>query len=123
MSKCIRTIACLAALTTLGLSQARACTSLIVPTTEGSYVYGRTMEFGIPLNSEIMVTPRNYDFQGVGNDGKPGSGLSWKSKYAVTGMNALGQPIYVDGMNEKGMSGGLMNAPGTAVYQKPSATD
>lgn len=123
MRKHIRAATCLIAFSTFGLSQAQACTSLIVPTTEGSYVYGRTMEFGIPLNSEIMVTPRDYDFQGVGNDGKPGSGLSWKSKYAVTGMNALGQPIYVDGMNEKGMSGGLMNAPGTAVYQKPSATD
>lgn len=123
MRKRTRFVACLSLLQTFGLSQAHACTSLIVPTTEGSYVYGRTMEFGIPLKSEIMVSPRNYEFQGVGNDGKPGSGLNWKSKFAVTGMNALGQPIYVDGMNEKGMSGGLMNAPGTAVYQKPSQAD
>lgn len=123
MRKSFRSAACLIALSTFGFSQPQACTSLIVPTTEGSYVYGRTMEFGIPLKSEIMVTPRNYDFQGVGNDGKLGSGLGWKSKYAVTGMNALGQPIYVDGMNEKGMSGGLMNAPGTAVYQNPSPAD
>ena len=38
---------------------ANACTSLILPTTDGSYVYGRTMEFGIPLKSEMMVSPRN----------------------------------------------------------------
>ena len=99
---------------------AEACTSLIVPTTEGSYVYGRTMEFGIPLKSDIMVAPRGYAFKGVGMDGKQGSGLNWKSKYAVAGMNALGQSIVVDGMNEKGMAGGLMNAPNTAVYQKTS---
>ncbi len=100
-----------------------ACTSLIVPTTDGSYVYGRTMEFGIPLKSEMMVSPRNYEFQGVGIDGKPGSGLNWTAKYAVAGLNALGQPVVVDGMNEKGMTGGLLNAPNTAVYQKPSAAE
>lgn len=100
-----------------------ACTSLIVPTTEGSFVYGRTMEFGIPLKSDIMVVPRGYDFKGVGTDGKAGSGLNWTSKYAVAGMNALSQPLLVDGMNEKGMAGGLMNAPNTAVYQKPNAAD
>ena len=102
---------------------ANACTSLIVPTTDGSYVYGRTMEFGIPLKSEMMVSPRHYAFQGVGIDGKPGSGLNWKAKYAVAGLNALGQPIIVDGMNEKGMTGGLLNAPNTAVYQRPTENE
>lgn len=106
-----------------GTGTALGCTSLIVPTSEGSYVYGRTMEFGIPLKSELMVAPRDYEFKGVGIDGKLGSGLNWKSKYSVAGMNALGQPIVVDGMNEKGMTGGLMNAPNTAVYQKPSAAE
>lgn len=105
------------------LGDAAACTSLVVPTTEGSYVYGRTMEFGIPLKSELMVSPRNFEFSGTGVDGKAGSGLNWKAKYAVVGMNALGQPVVVDGMNEKGMTGGLMNAPGTAVYQKTSETE
>ena len=102
---------------------AKACTSLILPTTDGSYVYGRTMEFGIPLKSEMMVSPRNYEFKGVGMDGKPGSGLNWKAKYAVAGLNALGQPILVDGMNEKGMTGGLLNAPNTAVYQRPTESE
>ena len=61
MRKGARFVACLSLFPAFGLSQAHACTSLIVPTTEGSYVYGRTMEFGIPLKSEIMVTPRNYE--------------------------------------------------------------
>lgn len=116
-----------AAVVVAGLSlfapASRACTSLIVPTTEGSYVYGRTMEFGIPLKSEMLFAPREFAFQGVGIDGKPGSGLNWKSKYALVGLNALGQPFVVDGMNEKGMTGGLMNATQTAVYQKPSEAE
>ena len=116
--------ASLAAVSMLGSPlSATACTSLIVPTTDGSYVYGRTMEFGIPLKSEMMVSPRNFEFKGVGIDGKPGSGLNWKAKYAVAGLNALGQPIVVDGMNEKGMTGGLLNAPNTAVYQQPTESE
>ena len=102
---------------------ALACTSLIVPTTDGSYVYGRSMEFGIPLQSDLMMAPRNFEFKGVGIDGKPGSGLNWKSRYAVAGLNALGQPAFVDGMNEKGMTGGLLNAPNTAVYQQPTDSE
>lgn len=100
---------------------ANACTSLVLPTTDGSYVYGRTLEFGIPLKSEMMFSPRGIEYKGVGQDGKVGSGLNWKAKYAYTGLNALGQPIVVDGMNEVGLTGGLLNAPNTAVYQNTTA--
>lgn len=125
MKPIMNKLACAIVALSLGVTMpvTYACTSIILPTTEGSYVYGRTMEFGIPLQSQILVSPRNFDYKGVGIDGKPGSGLGWKSKYAVVGMNALGQPIVVDGMNEKGMTGGLMNAPNTAVYQKPSEAE
>lgn len=112
------------ALATIGMlvsANSQACTSIKLNTTDGSYVYGRTMEFGIPLQSQATAIPRNFDMLGVGVDGKPGSGLNWKTKYAAVGMNALGQPTLVDGMNEKGMTGGLLNAPNTASYQKPTA--
>jgi choloylglycine hydrolase len=38
-------------------------------------------------------------------------------------MNVLGLPTYVDGMNEKGLVGGLLNAPLTAQYQDVSQAD
>jgi choloylglycine hydrolase len=81
------------------------------------------MEFGIPLNSMLMVSPRNYSYQGIGIDGKPGTGLNWTGKYATVGMNALGVSIYADGMNEKGLMGGMLNAPFTAQYQDVSTAD
>ncbi len=96
------------------------CTSFLLKASDKGCVYGRTMEFGIPLDSMLMVTPRNYAFQGIGIDGKPGSGLNWTSKYAVAGMNGLGVPIFADGMNEKGLMGGMLNAPFTAEYQDVS---
>lgn len=99
------------------------CTSFLLKASDKGCVYGRTMEFGIPLDSMLMVTPRNYAFQGIGIDGKPGSGLNWTSKYAAVGMNGLGVPIFADGMNEKGLMGGMLNAPFTAEYQEVSPAD
>lgn len=100
-----------------------ACTSFTLPGTDGGYVYGRSMEFGIPLKSALVVIPRGYTNQGVGTNSEPGTGLNWVSKYGVAGLNALGQPIVVDGINEKGMAGGLLNAPNTAVYQNTLTRD
>jgi choloylglycine hydrolase len=97
-----------------------ACTSMVLAGTDGGRVYGRTMEFGIPLYSAILKMPRGYAIQGVGIDGVSGSGKNWKTKYAVVGANAFGLPIYVDGMNEAGLAGGLLNAPNTAQYQSPT---
>lgn len=99
------------------------CTSFLLKSNDGGAVYGRSMEFGMPLNSQLMISPRGYTFQGIGVDGKAGTGLNWTSKYAVAGMNVLGLPTYVDGMNEKGLVGGLLNAPFTAQYQDVSQAD
>ena len=96
---------------------ARACTSLVLDGNDGGVIYGRTMEFGIPLQSAMLHTPRGFANEGVGPDGTAGKGKSWKSKYAIIGANVFGLPYYVDGMNEVGLAGGLLNAPNTAVYQ------
>ena len=110
-------------LTFFASTLAQACTSIILNGTDNGRVYGRTMEFGIPLKSAVLVTPRGYALQGVGNDGTPGSGKNWVTKYAVIGANAFGLPIYVDGINEAGLTGGLLNAPNTAQYQSPSQAE
>jgi choloylglycine hydrolase len=67
-----------------------ACTSFLLKGNDGGYVYGRTMEFGLPLKSQLTVIPRNYKALGIGVDSKPGSGLNWTTKYAAAGMNGLG---------------------------------
>ena len=122
MIKKIFTIA-LAGTFALGPLTGNACTSFLLKGNDGGFAYGRTMEFGLPLKSQLTVIPRNYQAQGVGVDSKPGTGLNWTTKYAAVGMNGLGLPVLVDGMNEKGLVGGLLNAPNTAEYQKVSPTD
>lgn len=100
-----------------GVSQ--ACTSFILKDdNKKDYVYGRTTEFGRPLEEAIILIPRNYVLKGTGNDSIPGSGINWKSKYGVVGLNIFGMPILLDGVNEKGLSGGLLNLPNSAEYQK-----
>lgn len=94
-----------------------ACTSFILKGNDGGTVYGRTMEFGLPLKSELTSIPRNYAAKGIGLDGKYGSGLGWTTKYAAVGMNPMGLPELVDGMNEKGLIGGVLNLPDSAQYQ------
>jgi choloylglycine hydrolase len=120
ISTYLRLSVCAGLISFLVADQARACTSLVLDGTDNGHVYARTMEFGIPLKSAILKTPRGYAFQGVGIDGVAGSGKNWVSKYAVIGANAFGMPLYVDGINEVGLAGGLLNAPNTAQYQSPT---
>ena len=63
--------------TTLAIAPAisDACSSLVLRSPDGSYVYGRTIEFGIPLPAKLALYPRNYQYQGTGPDGVAGSGL------------------------------------------------
>jgi choloylglycine hydrolase len=99
---------------------ALACTSFLLRTSDGSAVYGRTMEFGFNLESNVLVIPRQYAMNSTGPDGKPA--LSWKGKYATVGMNALGITALTDGLNEKGLAGGVLYFPGFAGYADPAKT-
>jgi choloylglycine hydrolase len=108
-----------ASLTLIPLT-AEACTSFVLKASDG-YVYGRTLEFGINLQSTVIAIPRNFNYQGTGVMNAPGK--AWKTKYAAVGMNGINLPILVDGINEKGMSGGLLYAPNTALYQDVAAAN
>nr|WP_294503154.1 choloylglycine hydrolase family protein [uncultured Rhodopila sp.] len=107
----------------LPLQNAAACTSFVLASADGGKIYGRTMEFGLDLASEIIVVPRKLVITGTGPDGTAASGLAWTTKYAVAGANGLGLPIVVDGVNEAGLAGGLLYLPNVAVYQDVAPGD
>lgn len=100
---------------------ASACTSIFLPTTDGSGVYARTMEFAFELKSNALMIPRQFELSSIGADGKIGK--KWKGKYAAVGLNALGVTSLVDGMNEKGLAGGVLYFPEHAGYADPATTD
>ena len=101
---------------------AQACTSFL-RASDGSPVYGRTMEFGFQLSSEMIVIPRKFGLSATGPDGKVGGGMPWQAKYAAVGLNAFDLPVLTDGMNEKGLTGGILYFPDYVGYADPKTAD
>ncbi|CDR33239.1 linear amide C-N hydrolase [Criblamydia sequanensis] len=90
-----------------------ACTGLMLKANDGSFVHGRTLEFGMKLDTSILFIPRGYEFHGT----TPlGDGLTYKAKYAATGAMAFDVPSIMDGINEKGLAVGAFYFPGFAGY-------
>ena len=103
-------IAAFASATTPGF----ACTGISLKSADGAAIRGRTLEFGFPMQSKVIVIPAGKDFAGTLPDG--GKGLVYKSKYAIVGANALGLPVLLDGINDQGLSVGLFYFLGYAKY-------
>ncbi len=107
---------CLCSLLMSFFPVANACTSFILKTTDGSPIYGRTLEWGaFDLKSNLLIVPRN---QKVTSDlGNNTSGMTWKNQYGYVAVNALNQPFVVDGMNEVGLTLGALYFPAFAKFQ------
>jgi choloylglycine hydrolase len=96
-----------------------ACTGISLKAGDGAAIRGRTLEFGFPMQSKVIVVPAGKEFSGTLPDG--GKGLTYTSRYAFVGANALGLPAILDGLNDQGLSVGLFYFPGYAKYT--DATD
>ncbi len=96
-----------------------ACTSLVFKAQDGTGIYARTMEWGASdLKSELVLVPHSTSFASALGDGK--TGMSWKNSYGFVGVNAAGLPYATDGMNEAGLTVGVLFYPGFAQFQEPS---
>ena len=92
-------IAAFASATTPGL----ACTGISLKAKDGAAIRGRTLEFGFPSDqSPVIVIPAGKEMSGTLPDG--GKGLTYTSRYAVVGANALKLPVILDGINDQGLS-------------------
>lgn len=107
---------------TFGLSAVTlACTAFQLRSGDGASVYFRSMEFGFPFESKILIVPRGTQYTGTAPDGKPG--LNWATKYGYVGLNVNIAPrIVADGMNEKGLVVGMLYLPGYAKFLPPDET-
>jgi choloylglycine hydrolase len=104
-----------------GAARLNACTGIRLQAHDGAMVYARTMEFDADLDSNVIIVPRRLAMHGTAKSGK--TGLAWETKYGVTGMNGQGQMIVVDGVNERGLAGGIFYLPSYAQYQDVTADD
>ena len=108
-----RGIAATAMLALTAATTANACTGILLKNTDGTVVHGRTVEFGLPLEMDIVFVPRGYDFVG---QTPLGPGKTWTSKYAATGGILFGNLAIMDGLNEKGLAVGAFFFPTSAEY-------
>lgn len=94
-------------------SETHACTGIKLVAKDSAMVHGRTLEFGVPLETSIVVIPRGFEFVGTVPEG---SGLPYKAKYAAVGAIAYNNMAILDGVNEKGLAVGTFYFPGYASY-------
>ena len=73
--------------------------------------------------TSLIAIPRNIEMVGARPDGSPKAWLSWTAKYGAVGANGLNLPILVDGVNERGLAGGLLYIPGLVQFQNVSQRD
>src|SRR5580704_6577441 len=91
-----------------------ACTGISLKAQDGAAIRGRTLEFGFPMQSNVIVVPAGKEMGGTLPDG--GKGLTYTSRYAIVGANALNLPAILDGINDQGLSVGLFYFPNYARY-------
>ncbi len=100
---------------------ADACTGIRIIAEDGSVIFGRTGEFGAPLDARFIIIPKGVTMNGGAVDGaKP---KTWNSKYGVVGVNAHGAPAALDGLNEAGLSVGAFYFPDYADYPSVTGAD
>lgn len=106
-------VACLSQETSL-----EGCTGIRLSAKDGSIVHGRTLEFGIIIDSSIVVVPRGYKFKGTTPQGE---GLTYQAKYGAVGAIAFNNLAIMDGLNEKGLAVGTFYFPTFAGYSEITA--
>ncbi|MGH2612530.1 MAG: linear amide C-N hydrolase, partial [Rhabdochlamydiaceae bacterium] len=92
------------------------CTDLVISTQDGAFINGRSLEFALPLKSKITLNPRGMKSQSKAPNNK--KGLAWTSKYGYLSIDVLNEGLTTDGMNEAGLSIGVLWFPGVE-YPKP----
>lgn len=98
----------------LGAASALACTGIRLTAKDGSVVVARTLEFGMDLQSKIVVIPAGTTLTGTLPNNA--TGIAYTTKYGIVGANAFGLPVIVDGLNDRGLYVGEFFFPGYAGY-------
>lgn len=107
-------VAALIAAFTFATTGAEACTGISLRSSDGAAIRGRTLEFGFPMRSKVIVVPAGQKLRGTLPDGT--QGLAYTSQHAFVGANALDLPVILDGINDQGLSVGLFYFPDYAKY-------
>ncbi|OGN62269.1 MAG: hypothetical protein A3F40_00580 [Chlamydiae bacterium RIFCSPHIGHO2_12_FULL_27_8] len=81
-----------------------SCTDFIIENKLNNYIVGRSMEFGLPLQSKIEVFQKKQKFISKIEDK---TGMEFNYKYSFIAVTSFDHFV-TDGMNEKGLSFGIL---------------
>ncbi len=97
------------------------CTSITLPLSDGTQLFGRTLDWHEHFDERILQVPQGFSF---GLDRGNGRDLPARSRYAVLGMGteADGYPLFADGMNEHGLCMAGLRFAQSAHYLPTTAT-
>lgn len=112
--------ALLLALSVVQVQSVFACTDFAIASRDGGIVVGRSMEWGDDLGSRINYYPAGQKRASTAPQDK--TGKQWTSKYAYFGIDAYKQDLVIDGLNDQGLSMGMLWYP-PAIYQTISEKD
>ncbi|MEY8716990.1 linear amide C-N hydrolase, partial [Francisella philomiragia] len=100
-------------------SQSIACTAVTLVDKKGDVISGRTMEWALDWNWQLLYIPKNtpHYLTAPSNTNLPKQ--EYKSKYSVlaTGLSKDGQTLVIDGQNSQGLSLSANYLPGFTKYQ------
>lgn len=87
------------------------CTAIKIKTPEGETHLGRTMDFSYPLDPELYIIPKGYQWNTILNT------HLIRNQYNVMGIGQnLSPVILADGMNDMGFAAAALYFPGYASY-------
>ncbi len=87
------------------------CGDFQLRTENGGVTCIRSMEFPIPMNSQLTVYSASQAQESRAPDGT--AGLAWLPKYNFVGITVFGLKGPVEGMNEKGLTFGFLTFDGS----------
>ena len=86
------------------------CTAMTMQTAGGEVLFGRTMDFSYPLEPELYVVPRGYEWNNLTETHRI------SNRYGYMGIGQNISPVFADGLNEEGFAAAALYFPGYAQY-------
>lgn len=89
------------------------CTALTTQTSLGETWFGRTMDFSYPLEPQVYIVTKGYEWTNTLNTHK----IKNRYSYIGTGQD-VSQILFADGVNEMGFAIAVLYFPGYAEYDQ-----
>ncbi|MBC8570171.1 choloylglycine hydrolase family protein [Oscillospiraceae bacterium NSJ-54] len=94
------------------------CTAMAMQTSQGGPFFGRTMDFSYPLEPELYIAAKGYEWINTLGTHK----ICNQFQFMGIGQN-ISPVVFADGVNERGFAAAVLYFPGYAHYDIYNARD